>query len=62
MDAREGDGGPARAVSTPGRPDAGRPADRSEAGGPARPRPSGASTDESRERDDAETYAVLGED
>ncbi|MFF3072258.1 hypothetical protein ACFVSN_29810 [Kitasatospora sp. NPDC057904] len=52
MDAREG-GGPAGAVRTPDRPDA---------GGPACYRPSDRADDESGEQGDAEAYAVLGED
>ncbi|MFJ8622212.1 hypothetical protein ACIRD3_05135 [Kitasatospora sp. NPDC093550] len=52
MDPREGCG-QAEAV---------RPPERSEDGGPARPRPSDAPDDQNGEHGDAETYAVLGED
>ncbi|MFD0273448.1 hypothetical protein ACFVHB_05950 [Kitasatospora sp. NPDC127111] len=52
MDAREGRD-PADALRTP---------ERSEGGGPAASRPPGAPDDDSGEQDDAETYAVLGDD
>ncbi|MFE6746307.1 hypothetical protein ACFVGM_10670 [Kitasatospora purpeofusca] len=62
MDAREGDG-PGAPVRDPDRPEHTRPAvvpvRRT---GPAGTRASGTTTDEDRDQEDAERYAVLGED